>query len=452
MKLKSMLILLLAMTMVFTIAACGDSEETEEAGSNNTQEETVDTTDNNEEDSNTEEEPMEESMDEEIVPEEGAEIIVWDSANQKEFIEERIDAFETMYADYNVDVTYETVEADTSAAQVIQDAEAGLAGDVFIAAHDNVGKLVNSGVIAPIYFDEETKAVAYETAINAVSYKYEDLNLVWGYPSSVETIGMFYNKDLIAEAPETWEEVVAFANEFNDDNNNYGIMWEAGNAYYSYGFFAGYGAYVFGDNGTNADDIGMNSEGALEAATFVKSLKSILPIDSQDIQGNIKDGLFEEGKLAMNITGPWMSGAFKEKVPNLAVAPLPKLPNGEMMKPFSGTKAYFVNAFSEYPDTAQLLAQFLTSEESQLARFENSGDMPANEMLGGNDMIKNDPLVSGFLQQYANSEPMPSIAEMGNYWSVMESALAELWNNAADEKETMDNMVQQLKDANATMN
>lgn len=83
------------------------------------------------------------------------------------------------------------------------------------------------------------------------------------------------------EAPKSFDDVLAFSKTFTDKSKNkYGIMWEVGNLYFNYMFIASTGGYVYGDNGTNKDDIGLNSDQAIEGLKAFVKIKEALPIKS----------------------------------------------------------------------------------------------------------------------------------------------------------------------------
>ncbi|MEK5060768.1 extracellular solute-binding protein [Paenibacillus shunpengii] len=377
---------------------------------------------------------------EELLPEEGAELTVWDGGDQKAFIEEVAKAFEEKHG---VKVTFTELGADKAMSQMVTDGPAGVGADVFAGVHDQIGQGVTAGVIMPNdWFEEETKARNSEVAVNALTYD----GILYGYPKSVETTAVFYNKDLIDAVPADWDGVKEFASTFNDTKSNkFAIMWDVGNGYNAFPFFGGYGSYVFGSDGTDPTDIGLNNEQGIEAATFLQSLKEILPLNSSNINGDIRKSLFTEGKLAMNVSGPWDVGSLKEGVANLGVGVYPNLPNGEPMKPFSGVKSYFVNANTKYPNAAKLFADYITNAENQTKNFEMTGALPANTEAAASEAVKSDEIASAFLTQFENSIPMPSIPAMAQFWSPMEAALSELWNNNKDPKAAMDSMVEQMK-------
>lgn len=431
MKFKNLLVLLLAFTLVVSLAACGGGNNNNGGNNGNT---AGNTPANNEG----------AAEEEEILPEAGAELLVWNSSDMKALVEEAGAAFE---AEYGVKVTYADVGADKSITQMLTDGPAGLGADVFAAVHDRLGSAVDAGIVLPNdLYEAETVEATNETAIQAVTFD----GKLYGYPYSVETTAMFYNKDLIAEAPKTWDEVFAFAKEFNK-NGQYAYMYEAGNGYWGFPIYGGFGAYVFGDNGTNPDDIGMNSPEAVEAAKFSQRVKAeVLPLNTSDITADIKTSLFTDGKLAMNISGPWQSAEFKEKVPNVAVAPYPAIEEGKPLKPFSGVKAYFVSSNTKYPIASRMFANFVTAYEYQKKAFETIGVLPANKEMSEDPIIANDPIASGFLAQFTDSTPMPSIPEMSAYWSSIEGAFAAIWNENADPQATLDRLVQTMKETMQT--
>ncbi|REE91350.1 carbohydrate ABC transporter substrate-binding protein (CUT1 family) [Paenibacillus taihuensis] len=448
---KNLMIMSSVLAMSVVMSACGASSENN--GGNNAAADTTtntstnanttnaaDTTDNAANSTN--------AVTEELKPEEGAKLVVWYSASEKQLIEEAAKEFKEKYG---IDVEYQDVGPDKSIEKITTDGPAGVGADVFLAVHDRLGSAVQAGVVLPNeVFAEETKANNSQKAVDAQTIDGQ----LYGYPMNVETTAVFYNKDLVpnGEAPKTWDEVINFAKTYNDaKNDKYAYMWEAGNGYWSWGIFGGYGSYVFGKDGTDANDIGLNNEGGVEAAKFFSSLKdAVLPIKAGDIKGDIKTSLFTSGKLAMNVSGPWQTQEFKNGVKNLGVAEFPTLPNGQPMMPFSGVKGFYVNAYSKYPVAANLFAELVSSEKYQLRNFELFGTLPSNNNVINNEKVSSDPFASVFLKQFNNSTPMPKIAEMNAFWSTQEAVLTSLWNDKADAKATMDDWSKKMKDASAT--
>lgn len=379
---------------------------------------------------------------EEIVPEEGASLLIWESKEERPFVEAIAKEFT---AKYGIEIKFEEIGAGDQVNKLVTDGPAGLGADVVLFPHDNLGKAVTAGLVLPNdYYEEQSRSANSEIAVNAVSYD----GVLYGYPRSVETYALFYNKALIKEAPKTFEEVVAFSKTFNDTKNNkYGLMWDVGNFYFSYPFIST-GGYVYGDNGQNKDDIGLNTEGAIAGLKYYGSLKdSILPLNSGDINYDIKKGLFIGGTLAMDINGPWTIGDYRNAGIDFGVAPLPSI-NGQPASSFSGIKAWYVNSFSKYPNAARLFSYYASTKEAQLKNFELTGAIPANTEAAADPTVQGNEVVKGFLEQFNQSTPMPSIPEMGNVWTPIGAAFSDVWNSGKDAKAALDNAVQQIKDAN----
>lgn len=427
-------------TALFIVSACGGTNNGGNAGNANGGAPTENAGTNNA-GAATEAPPAEESGD--IVPEEGASLLVWDSKNQRTVLEEIAKEFT---AKYNIPVKIEEVESPDQVGKLTTDGPANIAADVVTFPHDNLGKAVAAGLVMPNdFYGDQTIANNAEAAVNAVTAD----GILYGYPRSVETYGLFYNKDLVQTPPASFEEIVEFSKTFNDAGaKKYTLMWELGNFYFNYIFVSAGGGYVFGNNGQDASDIGLNTDGAAEGLKVYQSLKEILPINSGDASADIIQGKFQDKSLAMTITGPWKVGDFKNLGINFGVAPLPSI-NGKPAVSFSGVKAWYVNTFTKYPNAAKLFASFVSNKDNQLKDFAATGAIPSNKEAMEDPAFKADEISSAFAAQFINSQAMPSIPEMGNVWTPVGAAFAEVWDKGADPKAALDNAVQQIKDANS---
>ncbi len=423
-------VLLICSLLVFSLAACGGNNEIKENVINNTDAS----------------QPVNTKVDDvkaedELMPEEGAKLVVWEAKEQVEYMKQIGAAFEE---EYGIPVTIEELAGGDQGSRLVTDGPSKLAADVLTLPHDQIGQAIKAGLLLPNdMFELETRSSMVDAAITASSFD----GVLYGYPKSVETYAMFYNKDLFPEAPKTWDEVIAFAEKHNDPSQDkYTIMWEFV-GYYTYPFIGSYGGYFFGENNTNPKDIGLNKGNVVQGFEFLKSLKKILPMNSGDITYDIKTQLFQEGKLALNIDGPWSVAAFKDKL-NFGVAPLPQFPNGEDAISFSGVKSYYVNSYSSYPIAARLFAYFASNKENQLLNFQMTGAIPANKEAGDDPTIKEDPIISGFYQQFTNSIPMPAIPEVNSVWDPLKATFMTIWDDeSTDVTVSLNNLVKTIEDS-----
>lgn len=417
---KKVLIFLLVGMMVFSLIGCSKPASKNDDSSKNASASNSDTTDF----------------------EKDAKLVVWESADgEGDYIKMVAKEFE---AKYGIKVEYETVESVDATNKLATDGPAGVGADVFAAPHDHTGQIVSSGLALKNSNAARIRKEFMEAAVNGVSYQGD----LYGYPIAIETYALYYNKDLVSKVPQTFDEIIAFAKEFNNPRENkWALMWDVGNAYFSHGFIAGYGGYVFGQGGTDKSDVGFNSQGAIDGAKFFRSLKEIFPVHSGDADYSAMDGSFSEGRAAFIINGPWAIGGYRDAGLNFGVAPLPKMPNGERPASFSGVRSLFVSSFTQYPKAAQLFADFATSKEMLLKRYEMTGQIPPHLNLVDAEQVKSDPVVLGFMEQTQYAVPMPSIPEIALMWDPYGAALATLWNETTDEKQIMDNAAKVLREA-----
>ncbi len=79
---------------------------------------------------------------------------------------------------------------------------------MFYQPHDRIGDIVLQGLADPVDLGD-AKGEYSPTAINAVTYD----GKTYGVPMVVETYGVFYNKNLVPEAPKTMDDLMNIAKE-----------------------------------------------------------------------------------------------------------------------------------------------------------------------------------------------------------------------------------------------
>lgn len=378
-----------------------------------------------------------------LVPEEGATLLIWESEGpEQEWIEFVAEEFK---AKYGVEVKYEAVGAVDAEDRLAQDGPAGVGADIFGAPHDHLGSLVAAGLVQPNTNTADRIGSDFmEAAYQGVAYQ----GTVYGYPIAIETYGLFYNKDIFPEAPKSYDEIIEKAAEFNDPGaNKYAFMWDIANAYYSHSFIANGGGYVFGQGGTDKDDVGLDSPGAIAGAKDMMKLKEILPVNSADSSTQIIEGLFDEGKVGAIIDGPWAVQGRKDAGLNFGVAPLPTLFNGKQQSSFSGIRVLWVSAYTKYPNASKLFLEFATSDEMLLKRFEITSQIPPVKALADVDEIKNNEFVAPFLKQAEAAVPMPSISQTQYMWDPYGAAFGSMWNDGVEPEQALKTAADTMRSA-----
>jgi len=429
MKIRKTMLLLAAFTAAFSMSACSsnkDNSSTPTASSfapANTQ-------------------AAESAEDEGLTPEPGAKLIIWEGKDEKPFIDAIAQEFT---AKYNIPVEFQEVPSTEQRKKLKTDGPAGLGADILVMPHNTLGDAVASGILLPNdYYAEETLANYPRAIVDAVSLD----GMIYGYPRNVETYLLYYNKNLVnKEDLATWDSIIKFAKGYNDvANNKFGFMWQVNDFYYNYSWIAGSGGYVFGADGTNPSDIGLNNDGAVEGMKFYQSLREALPIKAVDATADVKTSFFQTGKLPINMDGVAQLGNFtKEKLGfEVGAVPLPPMPNGKSPISFAGVKAYYVSSFSKYPNAAKLFIHYATTKEAAMKNFELTGIIPARNGLESDPAIANNEVVMAFTEQIKNSQPMPNILPATQIWGPSTASLELIWDGG-DVKEILDKSVADIK-------
>lgn len=350
-----------------------------------------------------------------------AELKVWESAGaEKTFVNFVIKEYRKV--NKNVKITYEPVEATDARAKIELDGPAGVGADVFVTPHDHIGALVQGGHVLPV--DDADTYMADFLDMARVGATYD--GVVYGYPLGSETYALFYNKDLLKEAPKTWDEVVAYAKTFNNKaENKYALVWPVADGYYGYMFMESFGAPLFGPNGNDRKQHNLNSPAAIKGLTYFQNLrKQILDIPAADASGDFCNAEFTEGKSAMIITGPWKINDFKKAGINFGITTVPAFPGtNHPANTFSGVRLAFVSSYSEFPEEAKAFAKFMTSKEMLEKRFDITDQIPPRK-----DFVTNNELSNGIKAQLEYATPMPTIPQLGTYWNAMGSAYSGIWD------------------------
>ena len=328
------------------------------------------------------------------------------------------------------------------------DNQSGQAADVMMAPYDRVGSLGTDGQLSEVTLsdgaktDDKTKSL-----VTAADGK------VYGAPAVIESLVMYYNKDLLKEAPKTFAELEELAKDSKyafagEEGKTSAFLADWTNFYYAYGLLSGNGAYVFGDNGKNPKDIGLANDGAIKGIEYAKSWYEKWPKGMQDgtAAGNLIQTSFQEGKTAAIIDGPWKAQAFKDAKVNYGVATIPTLPNGKDYAAFGGGKAWIIPSSTKNLEGAQKFVDYLVSTEQQKAFYEATNEIPANTEARAYAEGKNDELTTAVIKQFKNAQPMPNISQMSAVWEPAANMLFDAVSGKKDAKTAANDAVTLIKE------
>ena len=302
-----------------------------------------------------------------------------------------------------------------------QAASTGQGPDIMFWAHDRLGGWADAGLLSTLEPSESFKAQFTEMGWDAMSHNGE----VYGYPVSLEAISLLYNKDIISEAPETFEEMFSLNEKLAKDDINT-IIWAQTDPYFTAPFLTANGGYVFKqDDGIyNVSETGINNEGAKKGAKLLTEMLDE-DVSPRGADFSIAEARFAQNKSAMIIAGPWSWSNFDRVNMNYGVAPLPSI-DGNPAKPFVGVWGAMVNNASPNVDVVQeFMEQYVMTLEGLqiLNRDVPLGVVAHHEFM---DELRADPRIAASADSVDNGLLMPSVPEMGRFWASFTAALENI--------------------------
>ena len=322
-----------------------------------------------------------------------------------------------------------------------QAAAAGKGPDIFCWPHDRMGEWAKSGLIVPINPSSKVRDEIEATAWKAFNYQ----GKTWGYPMSVEAIGLVYNKALVKTPPKSFNDVIRIDKELAA-NGKKAILWDYNNTYFTWPILAADGGFVFGRDAKGEYDpgkVGVNNPGAIKGAELLAGLikNGQMPKGSGYAE---MEAAFNKGDVAMMITGPWAWDNARKSNIDFGVAPIPDV-NGKPSKPFVGVLGCMIAAPSKSKDLA---TEFL---ENYVLKLDGLKTINADVALGtpANKAfykeLSENPNIKATMENARRGEPMPNIPEMGKFWSAMASALENITNGRQSPKEALDSAAARMQ-------
>lgn len=327
------------------------------------------------------------------------------------------------------------VEAPENATGKFQQAAAaGKGPDIFIWAHDRAGEWIGGGLLEPVSMG---KKVRDDT--NAVGLKAWTIGgKTWGYPFSVEAVGLIYNKAIVKNPPKSIDEIIALDKQLAPKGQK-AILWDYKNTYFTFPFMAAGGGYAFkqkADGSYDPADTGVANAGAIAGGEMLDKLlrAKVMPTGSGYAE---MEGAMAQGKLATMISGPWAWENLRKANIDFGVAKLPTI-DGHKAVPFVGVKGVMINKASQ---NKELAVEFIENYLLTPAGLKTVNDaekigVPASKAFY--EQLKSDPNIAATMESVQDGVPMPNNPEMGRFWSAMEAALSNIMEGRQKPKEALD--------------
>ncbi|HEU5060099.1 MAG TPA: extracellular solute-binding protein, partial [Kofleriaceae bacterium] len=303
--------------------------------------------------------------------------------------------------------------------------------DLFIyPGHDRIGDWVAGGLIEPIeyYVSEATADRFAADAIAAMAYQ----GSLYGLPLAVKSVALYYRTDRVARPPATTDELVALGRRLTSDGR-FALVYDNTKLYGHAAWLHGFGSRVFDERG----QLALDTPEAIAAARFAREIGGAGGIVPPGMTGTLVSTLFNEGKAAMAISGPWLQAELEADVP-WKVASLPTVSaTGRPAAPFLGAEGIFLSSRARDMDAAFALMDELAGDDSALRRARRGRQVVPNRAAYREPDIGGDPVLAAFQAQAEASVPMPATPAMRMVWTPYETALQKIIGQGADPAATL---------------
>jgi arabinogalactan oligomer/maltooligosaccharide transport system substrate-binding protein len=363
---------------------------------------------------------------------------LWTQEGEAEQVYQEIQALAEEYSAAHANVTIEVVQKNTEALR--EDYQtASLAGDapeLLWTVNDHAGVFALAGLIQPV--DSLVDLSQYvDSALAAVELEGQH----WGIPiSNGNHLMLLYNKDLVADAPATTDDLIAAAKEVTA-GDVYGLVYNQTEPFWLVPWLGGFGGRVFADDGLTPTLDTPEMVATLQFLHDIKYVDGIVPPES-DYAG--ADTLFKEGKAAFIVNGDWSLGDYSGLLGDkLGVAPLPEVnATGQFPAPYTSGKFFMITEGVEGATLDAILdfVAFVTSKDVQLRFVEKFKRLPALAEALDDPLITGDPILAGSAAQMVNGTPMPVVAEMRCNWDSMKPEMAKVLADEVTAEEAAANM------------
>jgi arabinogalactan oligomer/maltooligosaccharide transport system substrate-binding protein len=250
-----------------------------------------------------------------------------DTAKSLGYLDELLNDFNAAYADKGIKAVDANIDQYTDLAQ---DGPAGYGPDLIYQANDMIMKNVAGHHILPLpikKIEEESElpeeaAKAFRGTVNGKTYTF-------GAPVNIQAPFLFYRKDMLPEdcdkngngVPdmiESWNNLYSYSQAIKaQGGTKRGYMKALYDVYFSGGFVFSYGGYVFGNNGTDPNDIGFNKGESYKGAREIRQLASVMDKTCSDTSINTTCySKIAQGEFFATMTTPDVKNNFINEMAN----------------------------------------------------------------------------------------------------------------------------------------
>ncbi|RPI73520.1 MAG: extracellular solute-binding protein [Ignavibacteriales bacterium] len=246
-------------------------------------------------------------------------------------------------------------------------------------------------------------------------------SIVYGVPWYVDTRIIFYRKDIFERAgyeqpPKNWDELMDLSRKIK-------ALFKGQDKYAIYLPTNEWASFIIFGLQAGADILKeKNSSGNFSSSEFKEAFSYLInfhkeklaPIGFSQVT-NVYQA-FAEAYFSMYISGPWNIPEFKKWMKNelkdaWSTAPLPAYKDNYPGVSLAGGSSLVIFNNSEHKDEAWKLIEFLSRPHIQVEFYKLLNDLPAIKEAWNDPVLKDDPYMKAFYEQFFHVAPTPKVPE-----------------------------------------
>ncbi|WP_407385557.1 extracellular solute-binding protein [Ruminococcus sp.] len=366
-------------------------------------------------------------------------LLVWAPDNAVSLTKQLCADFIAKYPDKTITIDVQAQGEADAAAQMLNDLDK--AADVFGFVCNNINKLQQGNALAPVVDDylEDVKSRNTDFAVSTGTLTVDGKETLLAYPETGENgYYLVYDKKYVSDDDaKSLEGILAACQKagkkclINIDNGFYGCMPLYTGGMVNNGLKED-GTQIFNDY----DEEKVLDSLEAFANLFHQYSDTFISADP----ARIGSGMAEDpSTVAAGIDGSWNAATVANVLgENYGAAKLPTINikgTDTQIIGMNGAKLIGVNSHSKFPEAAQVLANYLTSEEVQQTRLDELNWLPSNKNAQQSETVKKSPALSALLAQSEFSIPQINIAE--TFWTPIGTLGAKLFKEDDYSRDTL---------------
>lgn len=351
---------------------------------------------------------------------------VWAMGNEGEVLDQLAEEFMADNPDVDIQVT--AVPWESAHDRIATAIAGGQTPDISMIGTTWVGEFAATGAFEPTPDGLVDESSFFEgswdtTVVDDVAY---------GVPWYVDTRVLYYRTDLAEKAglepPATWDEYTAFAKGLQDAGAEWGVSLPPG-GFDSWQYIAPLawqqGGSILNEDGTAFT---LDTPEWEEAFAFYNSFFEDGVAEQRRLETGEIEQAFIDGEVGAFFSGPYHVSLLRDQggeefTDKFGVA---MVPGADSRTSFTGGSNLAVFEDTDNRDASWKFVRWLSQPETQIAWYEISTDLPSVQAAWDDPTFAEDPYLSVFGDQLADSQAPPAISTWAQVSAVIDQELEKV--------------------------